>query len=161
MHDLFLAEYAAAFPDARLWIPPGLDKYFSHLRRAQRLPEEGDGNEIWHGDLSYVLVQGIPRLNECVFFHRPSKTLIVADLFFNITEECPAIIKIAARLGGFYQKMAIPLDIRRVLIRDRKAFAGSMREVRSLDFDNIIVGHGTNTIGGGAEAFKRATAWLS
>src|SRR5688572_21313555 len=50
MHDLFLQEYAAEFPKAVLWIPPGVDRYFRHLPRAEHLP--ASDRSPWGDDLS-------------------------------------------------------------------------------------------------------------
>ena len=157
MHDLFLREYAAEFPRAQFWIPPGVDRYFPGLK-AEHLP--GNSQQAWDDKLECVMVEGMPRLNECVFYHARSKSLIVADLFFNIPEDSPALIKLAARIGGFYKRLATPTDIRWFLVRNKDAFRKSMEKLRSFPFENIIVGHGTNVIGGGRIAFDRAVAWI-
>jgi hypothetical protein len=159
MHDLFLKDYLAEFPKASLWIPPGWDKYFALLSRAEHLRED-DQNVPWRQDLSCVIVQGVPRLNECAFYHAASKSLILADLLFNIQKHDPALIRIAARLGRFYRKLSMPPDIKWFLMRDKDAFRNSIHTLRSLPFENVIVGHGANVIGGGSPAFARAFAWL-
>ena len=158
MHDLFLEDYAAAFPQARIWIPPGLSPYFSKISQASELPADIT-RAPWFADLTCVLVQGIPRLNEAVFFHPRSRSLIVADLFFNVGPECSIPLRIAARLGGFYRKLATPVDIRWFLVRNKEKFRKSMQEIRRLPFQNIMVGHGNNVMGAGQKAFERATAW--
>ena len=159
MHDLFLENYRTEFPKARLWIPAGVDKYFAKIPDAEHLPES-DEDVPWRRDLSYVTVQGIPRLNECAFFHPASGSLILADLLFNIERHNSAFIKMAARLGGFYRKLAMPSDIKWFLIRDKEAFRRSIQNVLSFPFANVVIGHGGNVIGGGREAFGRAFAWL-
>jgi uncharacterized protein DUF4336 len=159
MHDLFLQDYAAAFPQARIWIPPGTRKYFSHVPLAEQLPLNGPAVP-WHEDLSFILLEGIPRLNECVFYHPQSSSLIFADLFFNIGNDSPMLIRIAARLGRFYRRLATPPDIRWFLVRDRVALRRSIQKLRALPFENIIIGHGSNIIGSGSDAFDRAIAWL-
>ena len=160
MHDLFLNEWAGAFPDARVWIPPGARKYFSHVPKAEPLPDHGE-DAPWQRELTYVRMEGMARLHECVFYHEPSRSIICADLFFHVEKENPPLIRIAARLGGFYRKLAVPADIRWFLVRDRQALRHSIGKLRVLPFENIIVGHGANTIGNGAAAFEEATAWLA
>ena len=159
MHDLFLNEWAVEFPKAPIWIPPRAEKYFSHVPRAEPLPDNAH-DAPWERELTYVPIKGMARLHECVFYHKPSRSLICADLFFHIEKENPPLIRIAARLGGFYQKLGVPADIRWFLVRDRQALRRSIEKLRAVSFENIIVGHGANTIGNGATAFQKATAWL-
>lgn len=159
MHDLFLQDYRETFPNAHLWIPPGVDKYFAQLRDVTHLPYNDD-DLPWRGELSHVVVEGIPRLNECVFYHAPSRSLLLADLLFNIEARHPRAIRIAARLGGFYRKAAMPLDIKWFLVKDRNALGRSIQQILSFPFENIIVGHGANVMGSGLDAFQTAFGWL-
>jgi hypothetical protein len=41
----------------------------------------------WASDLDTLVLTSVPRFSETVFFHRASRTLICADLFFNIRTE--------------------------------------------------------------------------
>jgi hypothetical protein len=50
---------------------------FNHVLRAEV-------REGWESELPKVLLAGMPKLNEFVFLHAPSRALIVADLVFNI-----------------------------------------------------------------------------
>ena len=40
--------------------------------------------EAWKNEIEQVLVGGMPKVNETVFLHRASDTLIIADLLFNL-----------------------------------------------------------------------------
>src|SRR5687768_16673733 len=55
------------------------------------------------------------------FFHTTSKSLIVADLLFNIDGNARFATRVAARLGGFYRRLAMPLDMKLWYVRDREA----------------------------------------
>jgi len=54
----------------------------------------------------------------------------------------------------------VPLDIKWFLVKDKGAFRRSIAGLLSLPFENVIVGHGANVIGGGSIAFQEAFAWL-
>ena len=98
--------------------------------------------EVTEVDLELIEVRGMPKIQERVMFHRASKTLIVADLLFNLQAE-------AGRWTlGFMRAMAGIREypgmsrLFRFCIKDRSAFAASMREIAALDFERIVVAHG-------------------
>lgn len=98
LHHLFIGDYAAAYPQARIYAAPGLAK------RRRDLSFHGDLTDIaeraWADDLDQVIVKGHPWLQEVVFFHRQSRTLIVADMLQNFHEESPFLTRVYARLDG-------------------------------------------------------------
>lgn len=159
MHDLFLEDYAEAYPAARFWIPPGTEKYFRALRNKEELGDE-NAQAPWADELEFVFAEGVPRLNECIFYHRASRSVVFADLFFKIDREHPAFIRLAARLGGFYGKLGMPHDIRWFLLRNKSAFKRSMEQVGEWPFENVLLGHGSNVMGEGKAAFEKAIRWL-
>ena len=89
-----------------------------------------------------IEVGGLPKVRERVFFHRPSKTLIVADLLFNLPPEVGkwtlGFMRAMAGMRG-YPGMS---RLFRLCIKDRSAFVASMREIAALDFERIVVAHG-------------------
>lgn len=100
-----------------------------------------DVPEEWLGVFDLASIDGMPKVEETVFFHRPSRSLIVADLLFNILEPKGFGIKIATRLFGTYRRLGIS-RFYKLGIKDRTAFAESVRSVISRDFDRLIPAHG-------------------
>lgn len=79
-HDTHAHEGRAAFPDVPYLVPVGFKR--TETLKAEPLdapPEE------WSDEVDVIPVEGMPRIREHVFYHRRSGTLIVADLFFNLT----------------------------------------------------------------------------
>ena len=74
-------EFAAAFADARLYIAPGLQEKRKDLRFHGTLSDEPE--PYWEDSLKQHVFQGIPAVNEVVFFHPESRTVIFTDLVFN------------------------------------------------------------------------------
>jgi hypothetical protein len=72
---LYLAEWKAAYPQARLFAPPGL------RRRRRDLPFDADladaPNRGWAGDIDQVLFAGSFAMTEVVFFHRKRPVWVV------------------------------------------------------------------------------------
>jgi hypothetical protein len=105
------------------------------------------------------LVRGMPRLNEVVFLHRPSRSLIIADLAFNFGPDAHWAVKLLFRLGGTWGRFT-PSRLERCLMKDRAAVRASIQRILEWDFDRIIVGHGPNIETGGKAALREAFAFL-
>ena len=81
LHNLFLGEWKSAYPDARLFAPPGL------RRRRKDLAFDADSGDapdpLWAADIDQVLAARQFRDDGGVFFHRASGAAIFADLIQN------------------------------------------------------------------------------
>jgi hypothetical protein len=78
LHHLFLGEWAARWPDARLFAPPGLARKRPDLRfDGELLDVPGPG---WAADIDQVIFHGSFAMEEVVFHHRASRTAIICDL---------------------------------------------------------------------------------
>ncbi|NNE90103.1 MAG: hypothetical protein HKN23_00500 [Verrucomicrobiales bacterium] len=133
-HDTCASRGRQVFPDLPYLTPAG----FRHAETDPILPAPPE----WEGELKVLEVAGMPRVREHVFFHANSKTLIVADLFFNLPRES------GRWTLGFMRAMSgiktYPDSSRffRSFIRDREAFYESLRKMLEWDFKKVIVGHG-------------------
>ncbi len=78
IHHLFLQEWVARFPDARLYAPPGLARKRTDLYFHAGLGDEPDS--AWADDIDQVIFRGSLVMEEVAFFHRRSRTAIVCDL---------------------------------------------------------------------------------
>ncbi|MGH7288693.1 MAG: DUF4336 domain-containing protein [Myxococcota bacterium] len=81
-HHLFLLAYVKSFPEASLCGAAGLAEKRQDLRFQHVLSDTApDG---WPGEVSFHFVGGAPFMNEVAFLHRPSRTLVLTDLVFNV-----------------------------------------------------------------------------
>ncbi len=108
------------------------------------------GKDPWPYEevLALIPLGGMPRVNECVFVHRASKSLIVTDLCFNQTNVEGLGAKLILSLMGTYNKLGISRFFAS-FIKDKVAFSASIAKLMTHDFDNIIVSHGDNVYGKG------------
>ena len=89
-HYLHATSAQSAFPDAKTWVCPGIEKKFFrsevrwHSRRCSA-PNPGSG------EIDQVLVQGARIMREIAMYHRASRTLILVDLIENFTDGTPNI----------------------------------------------------------------------
>ncbi|MCA1660583.1 MAG: hypothetical protein LC642_08640 [Verrucomicrobiaceae bacterium] len=85
---------------------------------------------------------GMPKVQEHVFFHRPSRTLIVCDFFFNFGQSASTWSRFFTRyVMGLKNGVGMSAFFR-MGIKDRAAFIESLRPIMAWDFERIIVGHG-------------------
>jgi hypothetical protein len=156
-HHLFVGEWQQACPDASIYVAPGLESKRSDLSIAGVLGDEPEPG--WKGVVDQVLLRGFPFANEVVFFHRPSATLIAADLAFNIGPSSPPLTRLAIRLGGGYGRLS-PTLLERFLVRDRRAFRHSLERILEWPFERVIVAHGDVTEEHAREELIRGYSWL-
>ncbi len=157
MHHLFIAEWKQALRAATIHAAPGLDRKRPDLEIDGMLGEEAD--PAWASVLDQVVMRGAPFLSEVVFFHRPSATLILTDLAFNIGSSAPGLTQAFFRLAGTHGRLAPPA-LEQLLVRDRAAFAAAREEVLAWPFERIIVAHGEVCERGGREQLREGYDWL-
>ncbi len=156
-HHLFVGDWSAAFPDARLFVAPTLDEKRPELLVHGVLSDAPD--EAWADVLDQVWIRGFPMTHEVVFFHRASGTLIVTDLAFNIGPSSARLTRWAFRATGAYGRLT-PTWLERLGIRDRSAFRASMDRVMAWPFERVIMAHGEVVSSGGRQALYRGYSWL-
>jgi hypothetical protein len=156
MHDGFWPEWFEHFKGAEFSAAPGLVKEHPELPFTMKLADVRPG--VPGGELQARLMRGMPVVNEFVFLHLASRTLIVADLVFNL-DPPDFMSRILLRLNGALGRPT-PSRMFKMAIRDRAAFRESLDTVLAWDFDRVIVGHGENIASGGRAVLREAYAFL-
>lgn len=157
LHHLFLEDWITAFPNASLHLAPGLDAKRKDLRAKSIL---GDVPEpAWADVLDQVALEGFSFANEVVFFHRPSQTLILTDIAFNVGPEAAPATRFFFKLNGIFDRLS-PTVLEKLLIRDRAAFRAGLEQILEWPFERVIVTHGAVKESGGREQLRQGYAWL-
>ena len=152
VHDTFAKEGRAAFPLARYFAPPGFEKVSGIATESLASPPAE-----WSGELEVLPLGGVPRVREHAFFHRPSRTLIVADVLFNVGSEMSAWTRTVLRLvAGLKGGPGVSRIFRKLAIRDPEALRASLAKVLEWDFDRVIVAHGNVIETDGKRAMTQA-----
>ncbi len=157
LHHLSARAAADAFPGARVFAVPGIERKQPALRIDERLGDEPP--PLWHGALEQVRAHGVPRIDEVVFFHPRSRTLFLTDLAFNL-HPTDAVTRLFMRLNGGLDRFGPTRLFRWSVLRDRAALRGSLERILRWDFERIVVTHGEILARGGREAFRAAFAWV-
>lgn len=137
-HHLGTPAAAAHFPDAQVVGPASalirnkalkLHLDICDARFREQVPE-----------LEALPLQGVPFLDETVLYHRPTQTLLGADIVLCADAKDHFTCRWAARLTGFYQEVRVPPDVRKKKM-DRDAAARSVRAMLERPAQRLIVGH--------------------
>jgi hypothetical protein len=157
VHHLYAGEVARAYPQARLWVGPGLEEKRPDLEINGVLDDEAPPE--WRGQVEQTFFRGRPYENEVVFLHRASRTLILCDLAFNFGSQLPPATRLVARLLGSYRRFG-PSRLDPLLIRDRGEARRSLERILAWDFDRVVLAHGDVFESGGRAALRDGYAWL-
>ena len=139
-HHLSIPDWQQAYPDAQTFCAPGLDTKRADLKFTAILGD--DPPAVWAEEMEQVFMGAFPPLNEVVFFHRKTGTLIFTDLLFNIVRHESAYGRFLLRLDGAFHGPAIPRSFRLLLRRRRPECAAFLNRLLSWDFDRVILAHG-------------------
>ncbi len=161
LHHLYLEPASNSHPEAKVLVAPGLKDKLARMQREIRVDQEiGDGRIGLLGDtLEHHVVGGCPSVNEVAFFHRPSRTLVLTDLTFNLARPEHWYTRLFMRFNGGWGRL-VSTRMFRTTIKDPDAFRRSIDVLLAWDFDRVIVTHGEVLEQGGHAAMKEAFAWL-
>lgn len=159
LHHLFVGRAQAAWPRAQTLGAPGLaakrpDLRFDGELDPQALPEP------WRAALAAVRVDGMPKMNEVIFLHRPTGTLLVTDMVFNIRRPANAMTSLVLWMVGVRGRLAQSRAARFVFTADRAAAGRSLRRVLAWDFDRLIPCHGDIVDTDAHQGFELACPWM-
>jgi len=156
-HHLFVKKAQRRWPDAKIYAAPGLEKKRPDMPIEAGLTEQAP--EVWSDVMNQYVVEGVPKLGEVVFLHKPSKTLIVTDLLFNIVEPKGWQSKLAFTLAGVKGRFAQSRLIRTVT-KDRKRAGEVCRGILAQDFERVVVTHGEIVTEDVKARMEKGLAWM-
>ena len=159
IHSLGIRPWKALYPLAKVWASPAfIDRHpdiaiNATLSQGTKTP--------WGDDIDHCPIEGHRVLDEVVFLHKPSRTLIVTDVIqkHEIAKTTWIWRRVKAMVGVLGKDGGVPLDIK-LTIRDRHAMRRSLEAVLRWDFDNLILAHGHCLQGGAKDAVARAFEWI-
>ncbi|MDP1872807.1 DUF4336 domain-containing protein [Phenylobacterium sp.] len=163
MHNLFLNEWQAAYPDARLYAPPGLRQRRPDLAFDGDLQDgtSQDGGHPWSAEIDQVHMAGNRIATEVVFFHRASRTALFADLIQHLD---PASLKgwraLIARLDLMTGDAPQTPRKFRLAFTDRKAARTALTRITAWPTRRVLMAHAPPVLEDGQAFITRTFAWL-
>lgn len=161
-HWSFLPDWQANFPDAEVWAAPGLREKAQVKRAGIRIDRDlGErAPRAWDAEIEQGVLRGIGGFSEVYFFHRPSKTLILADLIHNLDpRSLPLLTDLVARFSGSTGGKAA-FHMRAALKPAGHRASAAAACMIALQPDRVIFAHGDWFESNGAARLRRSLDWL-
>jgi hypothetical protein len=162
-HYAHIGEWSRAFPDAITWSSPhapqrararGTDVQFQKELGAYAPGE-------WRDEIEQTVVPG-GIFGEIVFFHKESKTLILADTIINLElNKIRQPWRFVTRLTGmYYPQGQIFFGMRLPLLLQRRKSRAAVEKLLSWEPEGIILSHGRCFESNGNEVLRRLFGWV-
>ncbi|PIE41705.1 MAG: hypothetical protein CSA49_02125 [Gammaproteobacteria bacterium] len=160
IHHLFIQDWLALYPDAKAYSSPGLEEKRKDIQFDSALTDTAETD--WENEIEQLIFKGSRVMEEVVFFHKKSRTLILADLIENFHPNyLTGFRKAIAKIGGVVSPNGrTPLDWRATFIFNKAKARGSLQVMLNWQPERIVISHG-ECIDTDALAFlKRSFSWL-
>jgi hypothetical protein len=165
LHYVHVAAWKKAYPSAVAWASPGVRE------RATKTPASvsfdadlGDEPEsAWGGMLDQMIFRGSRVVEEVVFFHRPSRTLILADLIENFEPARlgPVMAATMRLVGATDPDGKATLNYRMTFAGHHDLARKSLERLLAWAPDKVTIAHGRWYEREGATELRRAFRWLA
>lgn len=137
-HHLGTPAAAACFPDARVIGPASAASKNPALRIDVDIADAAFGAHL--PEVEALPLTGVPFLDETVLYHRPTQTLLGADLVLTADADDHWTWRWAARVTGCYQRVRVPPDVKK-RVADKAAAARAVRAILDRPAKRLIVAH--------------------
>ena len=138
MHHMFVPALAKLYPEAQLYGTKGVRHKHPELPKMQPIP--ADESAPWAGQLQCLPVAGIPLLDETLWFHPLSGSLIVTDVLQCWQGPLSLPVRMYLGLTGGHERLAVPRTVR-MLVKDKAAIRACARQVCALPVQRVILLH--------------------
>ncbi|NEO39126.1 MAG: DUF4336 domain-containing protein [Moorea sp. SIOASIH] len=164
IHYAHIGTWARSYPEAIAWASPGVRD-----RAAQQKIEvsfnadlENEPPPQWVADLDQLIFRGSRFMDEVVFFHRKSSTVILTDLIENFE-----LNKVSKQFGRLLKLVGIvdpdgktALDLRMTFWGQKEQSRSCLKRMLQWNPEKVILSHGRWYENNGAAELRRAFRWL-
>lgn len=161
LHHLFIREWKSYFPDSKVYASPGLAKrsLAKDIPFHAELNDEADTD--WKNDIGQVVVRGSFLMEEVVFFHKESSTVLFCDLIQRHDKN---------QFNGWKRKLMIWNGLTgkdgstpkewRLTFFDRKKARAAREKIMNWGISRLIIAHGECIESGAADVVEKALSWI-
>ena len=165
LHYAHIAAWKRRYPEAVAWASPGVRQRAASQRIEVAFDAELEDAPpaAWAGTLDQLRFKGSRAIEEVVFLHRPSATLVLADLIENFeADRLDTPMRWIARFGGVLAPDGkTPLDMRLTYLGHKAAARACFERMLAWQPRRIILAHGRCFMHDGEAELRRAFAWLA
>lgn len=164
LHYAHIGTWKQIYPKALAWASPAVRERATSQGYADPFDAElGDEPDPrWRDDLDQLIFRGSRFMEEVVFFHRKTRTLILADLIENFEpEKVGGIYGWLVRLAGAAEPDGkAPLGFRLTFLGRKEEARTSFERMLSWGPEKVILAHGRWYERDGTKELRRAFRWL-
>lgn len=163
LHHLFLRDWRIEFPSAQVWataetIAKCRDIDFAGVLASDPPPE-------WEGQIDQFYFDNSLFVDEVIFFHRASRTAVIADLSQNFSEafldrHWPWWMRSIAKVSKMVEGWGYPPIDYRTSFRRRSTARPKIRALIDQHPAHVVMAHGEVVTQDGEAFLKRAFSWL-
>lgn len=163
IHYWWIGAWGEHYPDARRWASP--DARGAAVKQGWDFTDDLAENAppVWREDLDQIIVRGGRALEEVVFFHQASRSLILADLIENFEAS-----RVKSRLMRFLLTLAgnldpdgkLPIDLRLSYWGRHGSLRPAVQRMIDWQPERIILAHGRCYEGDAVAELRRAFRWV-
>lgn len=159
LHHLYLGDWKNAWPRAKLYASPGLARRRRDLHFDAELSDIPD--PAWADEIDQVIFRGSFAMDEVVFFHRASSTVIFTDLIQKLdTDRLSGWRMLLMRLDNVVGADGSTPREWRLSFWNRRAARRALAAVLAWEPRQLVFAHGCCVLEGGTEAVRRSLRWL-
>jgi Domain of unknown function (DUF4336) len=159
LHHLYLGEWQQAWPQARVYAAPGLRERRPDLRFDAELGS--DAAVEWSGEIDQVVFRGSFAMEEVVFFHRQSRTVLVCDLIQRFDpESLPPLRRAIMRVDGMVGPDGSTPREWRATFWNRRVARAALEKALGWKCDRLVIAHGRCALENGNDVLRTGLRWL-
>ena len=161
LHYWWIADWKAAFPDAGVYLAPRIVEHAGKRIDLIHSDLDRDHGYPWDNAIATLPVTS-DYMTEVVFFHRPSRTLLLTDLIENFEPEKLSLgMRLLTWLGGCLDPNgSTPRDMRLTFRNRKPELRAAIETIISWNPERIILAHGRWYERDGVKELKRAFRWV-
>lgn len=164
LHYAHIAAWKRRYPQALAWASPGVRKRAASQRIEVRFDVDlADAPPSdWAASIDQLRFRGSRVMQEIVFLHRASGTLILADLIENFeAEKLTGAMRWMARLGGVLDPDGkAPLDLRLTYLGRKRQARACLARMAAWRPQRVVLAHGRCYLENAEAELGRAFRWL-
>ncbi|TAJ86578.1 DUF4336 domain-containing protein [Reyranella sp.] len=162
IHYWWIPEWKTAFTGAEVWLAPRIEEQAKGHIAPGFLTLDREAGYPWDETIATLPVGG-SFMTEVVFFHRPTRTLVLADLIENFESHKVGSLALRwlTKLGGVAAPDGqTPRDLRATFAKRRPEMKAAVEKMIAWNPDRMIIAHGRWFETAGTSELRRSFRWL-
>ncbi len=164
IHYTHIAPWSRLYPEAIAWASPGVYERAAsqNIEVVFHADLSDEAPPAWSAEIDQLIFRGSRFMDEVVFFHRQSRTLILTDLIENFeAEKVSGVYRQLIQLAGcLHPDGKAPLDLRATFWGRKNEARACLERMLAWAPERIILAHGRWYDRDGTQELRRAFRWL-